>query len=166
VTFTVHTVSRLPAIPEASRSGIGVDATLPSPAPDESHWGGTRNGTIVHWPNGSSARGETRHQFHHVIDVAPTVLEVAGFEDDVWELYAPHDWTQAHDLAAEITAQLEVPQSAATSSQPRTCVRNWRRSRALPGDAARVVAEKNRGGTAPCHNGARADMAPDQGGMR
>ena len=135
-----------------------------------SHWGGTRNGTLVQWPNGISARGETRHQFHHVIDVAPTVLEVAGlpeptfvhgvqqrplegvsmaytfedseaperhetqyfemlgnrgiyhrgwtavtrhstpwilgaprpsFADDVWELYAPDDWTQARDLAAE-----------------------------------------------------------------
>ena len=35
-----------------------------------SHWGGTRNGTIVHWPSGFSARGEIRTQFHHVIDVA------------------------------------------------------------------------------------------------
>jgi arylsulfatase len=135
-----------------------------------SHWGGTRNGTIVHWPGRISARGETRHQFHHVIDLAPTVLEVAGlpeptfvhgvaqrplegvsmaysfedadapdrhetqyfemfgnrgiyhrgwsavtrhstpwmfgavlpsFADDVWELYAPDDWTQANDVAAE-----------------------------------------------------------------
>jgi arylsulfatase len=134
-----------------------------------SHWGGTRNGTIVHWPNGIRARGEIRHQFHHVIDVAPTVLEVAGlpeptfvhgvqqrpiegvsmaysfedpaaaerretqyfemfcnrgiyhqgwtactrhsipwaatempaFDEDVWELYGPDDWTQAHDLSAE-----------------------------------------------------------------
>ena len=134
-----------------------------------SHWGGTRNGTVVHWPNGFTARGEIRNQFHHVIDVAPTVLEIAGLpqptfvngvqqvpyegvslryafddadapdrhetqyfemfvnrgiyhqgwtavtrhstpwviaplppiDDDVWELYAPDDWTQAHDLAAE-----------------------------------------------------------------
>jgi arylsulfatase A-like enzyme len=134
-----------------------------------SHWGGTRNGTIVHWPNGFSARDEVRSQFHHVIDVAPTVLEAAGlpepvsvngvqqiplegvsmaytfddaeaddqhttqyfemfcnrgiyhqgwtavtrhslpwvatempaFDDDVWELYGPDDWTQAHDLAKE-----------------------------------------------------------------
>ena len=136
-----------------------------------SHWGGTRNGTIVHWPNGFAARGEVRNQFHHVIDVAPTVLDAAGipephvrerraavavrgcracatrsttpvppagtrrstsrcsataastttagprspatasrgtraaalpaFDDDVWELYADTDWTQAHDLAAE-----------------------------------------------------------------
>jgi arylsulfatase A-like enzyme len=135
-----------------------------------SHWGGTRNGTIVHWPNGFTAKGETRHQFCHVIDVAPTVLDVAGlpepsfvhgiqqqpmhgasmrycfddadaaerralqyfemfcnrgiyhegwtgvtrhstpfvmgaelpaFDDDVWELYAPDDWTQAHNIAAE-----------------------------------------------------------------
>ena len=135
-----------------------------------SHWGGTRNGTIVHWPNGIKAKGEIRNQFHHVIDVAPTVLEAAGLpaptfvngiqqaplegvsmaysfddadagraahdpvlrdvrataasttragpavtrhttplghgtqppiDDDVWELYGPDDWTQAHDLAAE-----------------------------------------------------------------
>lgn len=134
-----------------------------------SHWGGTRNGTIVHWPNGFDAKGEVRAQFHHVIDVAPTVLEAAGlpeptfvngiqqktyegvsmaysfddaaaaerhetqyfemftnrgiyhkgwtavtrhstpwvmaplpaFDDDVWELYAPGDWTQAHNIAAE-----------------------------------------------------------------
>ena len=135
-----------------------------------SHWGGTRNGTIVHWPNRIEAKGEIRNQFHHVIDVAPTILEAAGLpaptfvngiqqapfegvsmaysfddgsaadrhttqyfemfvnrgiyhqgwtavtrhstpwvmgestpaiEDDVWELYAPDDWTQAHDLAAD-----------------------------------------------------------------
>jgi arylsulfatase len=43
-----------------------------------SHWGGTRNGTIVHWPNGIKGKGEIRSQFHHIIDVAPTVLEAAG----------------------------------------------------------------------------------------
>jgi arylsulfatase A-like enzyme len=43
-----------------------------------SHWGGTRNGTIVSWPNGFSARDEIRTQFAHVIDVATTVLDVAG----------------------------------------------------------------------------------------
>ncbi|WP_408014613.1 arylsulfatase [Rhodococcus xishaensis] len=42
-----------------------------------SHWGGTRNGTIVHWPHGFTARGELRHQFHHVIDIVPTVLMAA-----------------------------------------------------------------------------------------
>ena len=43
-----------------------------------SHWGGTRNGTIVHWPKGIKAKGEIRTQFSHVIDVAPTILEAAG----------------------------------------------------------------------------------------
>jgi arylsulfatase len=134
-----------------------------------SHWGGTRNGTIVHWPSGIRSKGEVRSQFHHVIDVAPTVLEAAGlpepqsvngahqmplqgvsmaysfddesaadrhtlqyfemfcnrgvyhrgwtavtrhsipwaltempaFDDDIWELYGPDDWTQAHDLSKE-----------------------------------------------------------------
>jgi arylsulfatase A-like enzyme len=46
-----------------------------------SHWGGTRNGTIVHWPRGVEARGEVRTQFHHVIDVAPTILAVAGLPE-------------------------------------------------------------------------------------
>ena len=135
-----------------------------------SHWGGTRNGAIVHWPRGIQAKGEVRSQFHHVIDVAPTVLAAAGlpapmfvngiqqrpyegasmaysFDDagaaerhetqyfemfvnrgiyhkgwtactrhsvpwvmsptlppidaDVWELYGPDDWTQAHNIAQE-----------------------------------------------------------------
>jgi arylsulfatase A-like enzyme len=43
-----------------------------------SHFGGTRNGTIVHWPNGIKAKGEIRTQFSHVIDIAPTILEAAG----------------------------------------------------------------------------------------
>ena len=140
-----------------------------------SHWGGTRNGTIVHWPKGIKAKGEIRSQFHHVIDVAPTILEVAGlpepgvvnsaqqapiegvsmaysfneasaperhetqyfemfcnrgiyhkgwtagtrhsipwaatavpaFEDDVWELYGPDDWTQAHNLARSNPRKLQ-----------------------------------------------------------
>jgi arylsulfatase A-like enzyme len=46
-----------------------------------SHWGGTRNGTIVHWPGGIEANGEVRSQFHHVIDVAPTVLDAAGLPE-------------------------------------------------------------------------------------
>jgi arylsulfatase len=39
------------------------------------NFGGTRNGLVVHWPKGIKAKGEMRGQFHHVIDVVPTVLE-------------------------------------------------------------------------------------------
>jgi len=46
-----------------------------------SHFGGTRNGTIIHWPNGIKAKGEYRWQFHHVIDIAPTILEAAGIPE-------------------------------------------------------------------------------------
>jgi arylsulfatase len=46
-----------------------------------SHWGGTRNGTIVHWPNGIEERGGLRSQFTHVIDLAPTILEAAGLPE-------------------------------------------------------------------------------------
>lgn len=142
-----------------------------------SHFGGTRNGTIIHWPSRIESAGEIRQQFHHVIDVPPTVLEAAGipfptavngvqqeplhgvsmaysFDDadaaerhetqyfemmcnrgiyhkgwtavtkhatpwefsgrsedvdaDVWELYDTNvDWTQAHDLAAEMPDKLK-----------------------------------------------------------
>jgi len=134
-----------------------------------SHWGGTRNGAIVHWPRMIKAKGEIRSQFHHVIDVAKTVLEVCGlpeptivnsiaqapfegvsmaptfsdpkaaethtvqyfemmgnrgiylngwtactrhrtpwkadvpppFDEDVWELYGPDDWTQSNNIVAK-----------------------------------------------------------------
>ena len=46
-----------------------------------SHFGGTRNGTVVHWPGAIRAKGEVRTQFHHVIDIAPTILEVAGLPE-------------------------------------------------------------------------------------
>ncbi len=43
-----------------------------------SNYGGTRNGLVVHWPNRIKAKGELRSQWHHVIDVMPTILEAAG----------------------------------------------------------------------------------------
>ena len=141
-----------------------------------SHWGGTRNGTIVHWPNGIKSKHQVRSQFHHVIDIATTVLEAAGipepiivnsvqqmplqgtsmvysfddaqaaerheiqyfemfvnrgiyhkgwtavtrhstpwdmttklhpYDEDVWELYAPGDWSQTHDLSKEMPDRLK-----------------------------------------------------------
>ncbi len=42
-----------------------------------SNYGGTRNGMIVSWPKGIKATNQVRSQWHHVIDVAPTVLEAA-----------------------------------------------------------------------------------------
>jgi len=43
-----------------------------------SHYGGTRNGMVVHWPDGMKAKGEIRSQWHHVTDIAPTLMEAAG----------------------------------------------------------------------------------------
>ncbi|HBN76680.1 MAG TPA: arylsulfatase, partial [Planctomycetaceae bacterium] len=45
-----------------------------------SHFGGTRNGLAISWPKKIKARGEIRDQFHHVIDIAPTILEAIGVE--------------------------------------------------------------------------------------
>ena len=46
-----------------------------------SHFGGTRNPMIVHWPKGIKSRGELRTQFHHVIDVVPTILEACKISE-------------------------------------------------------------------------------------
>jgi arylsulfatase A-like enzyme len=140
-----------------------------------SHWGGTRNGTIVHWPKGFRSKGQMRNQFHHVIDIAATVLEATNvarpvfvngiqqmplhgcsmmysfddataadrhetqyfemfvnrgiyhkgwtavtrhstpwvtgqklpaYDDDVWELYGPDDWTQSRNIAKDNPGKL------------------------------------------------------------
>ena len=42
------------------------------------NYGGTTNGAVIHWPKAIKAKGEIRPQYHHLIDIAPTVLEAAG----------------------------------------------------------------------------------------
>jgi arylsulfatase A-like enzyme len=46
-----------------------------------SSYGGTRNGMVVHWPKGITAKNEVRSQWHHVIDIAPTILEATGLPE-------------------------------------------------------------------------------------
>ena len=43
-----------------------------------SHLGGTRNPMVIHWPGHVPAGGALRSQFTHVIDIAPTILDIAG----------------------------------------------------------------------------------------
>ena len=43
-----------------------------------SNFGGTRNGMVLHWPAGIKLKNEVRSQFHHVIDVAPTIYQATG----------------------------------------------------------------------------------------
>jgi arylsulfatase A-like enzyme len=45
-----------------------------------SHFGGTRNGMVISWPDRIKDRGGVRTQFHHVIDIAPTILEAVGVQ--------------------------------------------------------------------------------------
>jgi arylsulfatase len=48
-----------------------------------SHFGGTRQGMAVAWPNRIKDVGGIRHQFHHMIDIVPTILEASGIEAPV-----------------------------------------------------------------------------------
>jgi arylsulfatase A-like enzyme len=57
---------------------VALDAPFSYTKQVGSDFGGTRNGMVVHWPKGITAKGELRSQFTHVIDVAPTVYELTG----------------------------------------------------------------------------------------
>jgi arylsulfatase len=91
------------------------------------HEGGIATPLVVHWPRGLSARGELRHHPGHVIDIAPTILEVAGAprrpgsapgppmpgrslvaaRDRPWELYdLATDRTETHNRAADNPAKV------------------------------------------------------------
>ena len=73
--------ARLDTLGDATTYGIypaGWALAMNTPYPwtkQVAHLGGTRDGMIVRWGNGIAARGEIRHQWHHVIDVLPTILE-------------------------------------------------------------------------------------------
>lgn len=45
-----------------------------------SHYGGTRNGMVISWPAGIKDRGGIRAQWHHTIDIVPTILELCGVQ--------------------------------------------------------------------------------------
>ncbi|QSZ66402.1 arylsulfatase [Methanofollis aquaemaris] len=42
--------------------------------------GGIADPLVIHWPKGFRARGEVRHQYHHAVDIAPTILECIGLK--------------------------------------------------------------------------------------
>jgi arylsulfatase len=44
------------------------------------HRGGQQDHLVVHWPDGIKAKGEIRSQYHHISDIAPTIMEAAGIE--------------------------------------------------------------------------------------
>lgn len=44
------------------------------------HRGGQHDHLVVHWPNGIKAKGEVRNQYHHIADIAPTIMEAAGIK--------------------------------------------------------------------------------------
>lgn len=47
------------------------------------HYGGTKDPLIVHWPKGIRDRGKIRTQFHHSVDIVPTIFEAVGLDPPV-----------------------------------------------------------------------------------
>jgi arylsulfatase A-like enzyme len=45
-----------------------------------SHFGGTKQGMAISWPKVITDQGGIRHQFHHVIDIVPTILEASAIK--------------------------------------------------------------------------------------
>ena len=55
--------------------------------------GGTSDACIISWPAGMKARGELRTQYHHAIDIVPTILDCLGLRgsaDDQGPCTEPH----------------------------------------------------------------------------
>jgi arylsulfatase A-like enzyme len=63
-----------------------------------SHFGGTRNALAISWPESIKQSGELRSQFHHVIDLFPTILEVTGIEMPKSVKGIPQDPVHGHSM--------------------------------------------------------------------
>ncbi|HBZ7326262.1 sulfatase-like hydrolase/transferase [Klebsiella michiganensis] len=74
----IGTINSYPLIPSAW--GWAMNAPFPWAKRYASHFGGTRNGLVVSWPKHIKSASENRNQFHHVSDIAPTILEVANVD--------------------------------------------------------------------------------------
>ena len=75
-----------------------------------SHFGGTRNGTIISWPKRITDAGKVRQQFHHVIDIAPTILEVVGITEPVMVNGVPQKEIEGTSMAYSFSADAaDVP---------------------------------------------------------
>ena len=102
-----------------------------------SHFGGTRNGMIVHWPKGIKAKGEIRTQFHHVIDIAPTILEAgrsAGADVCQRSAAAP-DRGRQHGLLIQRRESAQSSTRRNTSRWRATAASTTRVGPPLPGTA-------------------------------
>ena len=65
-----------------------------------SHFGGTRQGMAISWPKVIKDKGGIRNQFHHVIDIVPTILEATGIQaaDNGRRHHAEADRRRQHGL--------------------------------------------------------------------
>lgn len=67
------------------------------------HEGGISTPLIVHWPKGISARGELRHTAGHFVDIAPTLMELAGVVPPVSANHEPRPSLPGRSLVREFS---------------------------------------------------------------
>lgn len=79
-----------------------------------SHFGGTRNGTIISWPKKIKDTGKVRSQFHHVIDILPTILEVVGIAEPVMLNGVPQKPIEGVSMAYTFASENEAKPSKRT----------------------------------------------------
>lgn len=76
------------------------------------HEGGISTPLIVHWPQGIAARGELRHTPGHVIDIVPTVLELAGVARPTQCDGEPVPPAPGKSLVAALAGDFEIPRES------------------------------------------------------
>ena len=76
------------------------------------HEGGISTPLIAHWPNGIKAKGELRHSPGHVIDIVPTILELAGVEKPKSWKGVPIPKAPGKSLVSSFSEDLTIPRES------------------------------------------------------
>jgi arylsulfatase len=102
------------------------------------HGGGVRAPMVLAWPKGIAARDEVRQQFHHVIDIAPTILDLTG-------VTAPHAYNGIPQLPIHGVSMRYSFDDAGAATQHRTQYFEMFSHRAIWHDGWKAVAFHHRG---------------------
>ena len=76
--------------------------------------GGTSDPCVISWPAGMKARGEIREQYHHAIDLVPTVLDALGVEPPA----AIKGFTQSHFDGVSMRYSFDEPTAPGSPADP------------------------------------------------
>ena len=113
-----------------------------------SHWGGTRNGMAVRWPQRITAKGEVRNQFTHAIDIVPTILAARGCPRPTWSTASRSSRSRASAWPTALTTPRRPSSTRRSTSRCSATAASITTAGApLPSTASRMCRQKWTGAT-------------------